>query len=196
MIKVKELIYIIVEWIKKYKIIISSMIISAVAIICTIQLFACNKEAKKYETAGTQIAEMLQKIIKHYQASPSYWGLSSSEVIDKKLYTENMSIKNGKIIGYFGNIVEVGADNNGSMVMPTSKNFVIAYNGLNKKQCIGLGSHKFNKDFWFKVNKITIKNDINNQDFLWGAKDHELPITREKLENLCQNNNNSVIIHF
>ncbi len=194
--KTKEIMHIAIEWIKKYKIILSSMVISAVVILCAIQLFNHNIETKKFNIAGTQIADMAQNIINHYSTSPSYWGLSTSEVIAKKLYTYDMNIKNGKLIGYFGNNVEVGADSRGSVVMPTSKNFVIAYNSLNKKQCIGLGSHKFNKNFWLKVNKITIKNDNINQDFLWGHKDYELPINGRKLKDLCQDNNNSVIMHF
>lgn len=193
---VKELIHITVEWIKKYKIIMSSMFISAIVILCAIQLFVSSKEAKKFEIAGRQIVEMSQNIIKHYQTSPSYWGLSSNEVIGKKLYPNNIDIRNGKLIGYFSNIIEVGADDNGNMVMPTAKNFVIAYNGLNKKQCIGLGSHKFNKKFWLKVSKITIKNNKTTTDFSWGDKKYKLPITRRKLEVLCQKDNNGVIIHF
>ena len=196
MINVKDIISITVKLIEKYKIIISSMLISAIVILCSIHFFVYSKEAKKFEIAGQQIVELSQNIIKHYQTSPSYWGLSSSEIIGKKMYADNMNIENGKLIGYFGNIVEVGADEKGNIVMPTSKNFVIAYNGLNKKQCIGIGSHKFNKSFWLKVIKMTIKNDTNTQDFLWGHKDYELPIKRKKLEDLCQKDGNSVIIHF
>lgn len=192
----KEMLHESLYFIKKYKVIIISMLLSAVFILCGIKIYTVQQEAKIYGNSAKQIIEMSQNIIKYYQTSPNYWGLSTAMVINKNLYAQNMKTKNGRLIGYFNNPVEVGADENGNAVMPTSKNFVIAYNGLNKKQCIGIGSHKFNKSFWLKVNKIVVKNAQKTQEFIWGDKEYGLPANPRKLKDLCQNSNNSIVIYF
>ena len=196
MINTKEKMQIAIEWIKKYRIILSSMLITAVVILCAIVSFVYNKDAKRFEIAAKQIEGLSQNIVKHYKASPSYWGLSSREVINNKLYTADIIVAGNRLIGNLGNIIEIGSDENGTMVMPSAKSFVIAYRNLTKKDCEGLGSQKFNKSFWLNVNKITIKNNLKSQDFSWGDKNYELPVKHKILKDLCQKEANSIIIHF
>jgi hypothetical protein len=184
------------NFVKKYKIVLISMLLSTVFIICGIWALTHKKEISAYEGCAKQIEDMSQNIIKKFQTRPDYWGLSTAMVINQKLYTQTMKEENGLLTGCFNRPVEIGADENGSTVMPTSKNFVISYNGLTKKQCVGLCSQKFNKTFWLNVNKIVVKNNSKQQEFIWGDKDYGLPISPANLRSLCQKSNNSIIIHF
>ena len=186
----------IIDLVKKYKLIIIVALISATIVVSITYIFVAYKENKNYKKAEEQIIELSQNIIKAYQTKPSYWGLSTSEIINKKLYAYNMKVIDSKLIGYFANNVEVGADSNGSTVMPTEKHFVIAYKNLNKKQCIGLVSQKFNKSFWLSVNKITIKNDKISRDFDWGNVNYALPINNKNLESACVSEQNTIIMQF
>ena len=74
------------------------MILSTVIIISGVKLFIDKKEAKIYEICAKQLIEISQNIVKHYQTSPSYWGLSTEVVINKKLYTNNMKATNDTLL--------------------------------------------------------------------------------------------------
>lgn len=186
----------IINLIKKYKIIIMATLISSITVGIAIFVFVNIKENKIYKKAEEQIIELSQNILKSYKIRPDFWGLSTNEVINKKLYTHNMKAENNKLIGYFNNIVEIGADDNGNIVMPTEKHFVIAYKDLTEKQCFGLLSQKFNKTFWLTINKITVKNEINSQDFIWGDTSFALPISRESLKKSCVSKKNTITLQF
>lgn len=186
----------IINLVKKYKIIITTALMSAIVVSVMVLIFVNIKENKFYQKAEKQIIELSQNIIKSYQIKPNFWGLSTNEVINKKLYTNNMKVENNNLIGYFNNLVEIGADDNGNIVMPTEKHFVIAYKELTKKQCIGMLSQKFNKTFWLSVKKITIKNNSFSQDFAWGNNDFALPISKANLRKTCVYDKNTVIMQF
>lgn len=181
--------------IKKHKVWLG-LVLVCVAVIVVTGIFACYSKAKIYRIAGAQADELSQNIINHYKHKPDYWGLSTNEVIKQKLYPDTMKTEQGRLIGSLDNRVEIGADENGNTVMPTSKNFVIAYNDLNKQKCIGFGGHKFSEQFWLKVSKITVKNETTSQDFIWGDKKHGLPVDVNQLKDLCNKDNNSVVVHF
>ena len=182
--------------IRQYKIIVITTLLSALIVLSFVLLFAQSKDVKLYAAAGIQIDEMAKNIIQNYRLQPSYWGLSTSEVINKKLYAEGMSIKNNKLIGYFGNNVEIGADENGSPVMPGVKNFVITYNNLTKEQCIGLGANKYNEMFWLNVSKITLKNADIEQDFIWGDEEYGLIPSKHALKKMCNRKDNKLLVYF
>lgn len=187
---------IIVEALKKYKVILIAGILSALTVLSFVLMFSQSKESETVAKAGSQIEEMSQNIIKEYKMRPNYWGLSTAEVINKKLYAKGMGIKDGKLIGYFGGRVEIGADENGASVMPGSKNFVISYNELSKKQCIGLGGYKYDKKFWLNVSKIVIKNTNYQQDFVWGDEKYGLIPSKKVLKEICDREDNKVLVYF
>lgn len=164
--------------------------------ISAVCMFVLSKENRTYKQAEAQIIELSQNIAKAYQAKPNYWGLSTAEVINKKLYAQGMRSKGEKLIGYFNQEVEIGADENGNIVMPASKNFVIAYKDLSKKQCIGLSSQKFNKTFWLRINKFSIKNEQFSQDFTWGSSEYGLPLQKQSLRNACVSDKNTIVFTF
>ena len=184
------------NYVKKYKILLMASCLSAFVVIGCVLFFTQSKNSKIYAVAGNQIEELSQNIIKSYRLSPNYWGLSTNEVINKKLYANGMGIKDNKLIGYFNNVVEVGADENGNPVRPGEKNFVITYSGLNKKQCVGLGSYKYSDQFWLNVSKITVKNSETTQDFLWGYEEYGLIPSVKALKNICNGSDNKILVYF
>ena len=186
----------IINLITKYKITIITTIISTIIVLSVMFILADIKQNKIYKNAESQIIELSQNIIKSYRLRPDYWGLSTDEVINKKLYSSGMKINNNKLIGIFDKLVEVGSDETGNVVMPTQKHFVIAYKNFNKIQCVKVLSQKFNKNFWLSVNKITIKNNEISQDFVWGSNDFALPISPKNLRNLCVSEKNTIIMQF
>lgn len=180
----------------RYKVIIATTVLSALLVLGFVLIFAQSRDSKAYAVAGAQIDELSQNIIKHYRVMPSYWGLSTTEVINKKLYPDSMNVKDGKLVGFFANRVEVGADENGSTVMPGIKSFVITYNNISKNQCIELGSHKYNEEFWLNVSKIVIKNADTEQEFIWGDEKYGLIPNKKMLKDLCKNNSNKLLVYF
>ena len=179
----------------KWWLIIVSAAIAAMLVLIAVLLLSGQKEIGVRE-AGYQIAKLAQNIRNHYKMRPDYWGLSTKEVIEKEIYPLEMSISNNKLIGYFANEVEIGADKNGAAVMPTVQSFVIAYNGLNKAQCIGLAANKFNQEFWLSVESMSIVNDNQELAFDWSSNQLVLPADEKLVKNCCQNENNSIIFKF
>lgn len=140
--------------------------------------------------AGQQIEELTLKVRNYYKARPDYWGLSTNEVIKNHLYPDSMSINGGRLLGYFANPVEIGMDDHGSIVMPTLKDFVIAYNDLTKAQCIALASDRYHSNFWLGLKEISIINSSNEQTFGWNNGKMSLPISRQNATKICQNGSN------
>ena len=101
-----------------------------------------------------------------------------------------MSINGGRLLGYFANPVEIGMDDHGSIVMPTLKDFVIAYNDLTKAQCIALASDRYHSNFWLGLKEISIINSSNEQTFGWNNGKMSLPISRQNATKICQNGSN------
>jgi len=146
--------------------------------------------------AGHQLNLLAQNIRHHYKTRPDFWGLSTKEVITKKMYPTTMIVEGDILKGYFGTTTTIGSDVNGTTVMPSGRQFVIAYHDLSKLQCIGLGSYKFNSDFWFGVTKMNISNSKGTQSFEWGNKEYKLPAQKAKLKKLCRQQNNTIAFYF
>lgn len=159
-------------------------------------LFVGGQRDVGAQEAGRQIIALAKNIRNRYQTRPDFWGLNTNEVITKKIYPLSMNVVGNSLIGYFNNPVEVGADANGSSVMPTSRSFVIAYKGLNKQQCVGLASLKFDPDFWLGVGAMTLQNNEISQKFDWSNKEFILPANKDIVKKLCHSSNNSVVLHF
>ncbi len=145
--------------------------------------------------AGAQIAELAQNIRAHYKMRPDFWGLSTQEVIAKKIYPSMMTTDGTTLKGYFANIVEVGADENGTAVMPTARTFVIAYKGLTEQQCVGVATAKFGHNFWLTISGMEIISDKGRQMFNWSNTDFMLPASKGIVKKLC-GNRNMLVFYF
>ena len=55
---------------------------------------------------------------------------------------------------------------------------------------------KFDEKFWLMVKKISINDKSRSYDFEWGNQESGLPIARKRLKDVCQDQNNSLVIHF
>lgn len=183
------------NFIRKWKILLISALSTAVVMLMIIMLMSGQKDIGANQ-AGMEIAKLAQNIRNRYQTRPDYWGLSTSEVINKKIYPLSMKVEANNLIGYFNNEVLIGADETGAAVMPTFRKFAIAYNDLNEAQCIGLAANKFDKDFWLGVGGVKIANNAKNQLFDWSSKELVLPMGKNVAEKYCQRGNNSVIFYF
>ena len=146
--------------------------------------------------AGEQIGNLATNIRTKYGARLDFWGLNTREVIRKRLFPAGMRPEGDILIGYFNNPVEIGADESGATVMPTVRQFAIAFNDLNQEQCSSLASFDFEQKFWLGVVKMSIVNEQVSQDFNWGAKEFGLPAKKKETKNLCQNKRNSVVFYF
>ena len=146
--------------------------------------------------AGHQLNLLAQNIRRYYKTRPDFWGLSTKEVIAKRIYPATMSTQGDILKGYFGTPTTIGSDILGSVVMPSNKQFVIAYHDLSKAQCLEMGAYKFNSDFWLGVTKMSISNSRISQNFEWGNKEYSLPAKRAKLKKLCHKQNNTIAFYF
>jgi len=146
--------------------------------------------------AGHQLNLLSQNIRHYYRSRPDFWGLNTSEVITKKMYPATMITEGNILKGYFGTPATVGSDISGTTVMPSGRQFVIAYHDLSKLQCLELGSYKFNSDFWFGVTQMRISNSSGSQSFEWGNEEYKLPAKKSKLKKLCRRQNNTIAFYF
>lgn len=182
-------------WYRNWKkVVLGATVIAVFGMI--VLLFIGGQRDVGAQEAGQQIVALAKNIRNRYKTRPDFWGLNTNEVIRKKIYPLSMNVVGNSLIGYFNNPVVVGADADGSTVMPTSRSFVIAYKGLNKQQCIGLASLKFDPDFWLGVSAMVLQNDEISQKFDWGNKEFILPAKKDIVEKLCKGSNNNVVLHF
>lgn len=166
-----------------------------VIVILIMTLLIGGQQDTGAKEAGIQLEQLAQNIRNHYKTRPDFWGLSTNEVIAKKLYPLSMTAEDGQLKGYFGNPVEIGSDAQGTPVMPTVRRFTIAYNHLSKNQCAGLAANKFDQTFWLGVSGMAIDNGSKEQTFDWSSKDFRLPADKEIVKSLC-NNVNNVVFYF
>jgi hypothetical protein len=176
------------EVVKSSKVII---ILCALVIVATLMLIIMIQQRDiGAKEAGVQIEELTLRVRNFYRARPDYWGLSTDEVIKNHLYPDTMSVNGGKLLGYFANPVEIGMDEQGSIVMPSLRDFVIAYNDLTKAQCMALASDKFRSSFWLGLKEISIVSPAGQQIFGWNNGAMSLPISRHNAAKYCQNGSN------
>ena len=157
-------------------------------------VFFLSQEDSGTAEAAAELEQLTSNIRSYYQNRPDYWGLSTQMVLDKNIYPNKM-LKNGSLIGYFGNPVLVGNGSNADVLMPGARNFDIIYRDLNKKQCIGLASFKFDPKFWLGVNGISIINSDVNQFFTWDDQKYSLPIQKNMAKDSCKGKN-TIIWHY
>ena len=173
--------------------IISAVIVFALAL-SLLAIVRGQQNVGAFE-AGNQVIALAKNICDTYKMRPDFWGLSTQEVIRQKLYPASMRVEGDKLKGYFANNVEIGANEDGVAVMPSMRSFVIAYNDLNKKQCIALASHQFEHDFWLSVSELVIKNNKSEQIFSWSNEEFALPAKRNNVVDVCDDVN-KVIFRF
>lgn len=138
--------------------------------------------------AAKELVQLDKNIRRHYQNKPDFWGLSTQTVMQNKIYPQQM-LKNGKLIGFFGNDVLVGRGENAEVLMPGARGFDIVYKNLNQKQCEALAAFKFDEKFWLGITGITLNNGKEQKYFTWSDKEYGLPIKTNFVQTICKNSN-------
>ena len=80
--------------------------------------------------------------------------------------------------------------------MPSNNSFDIVLSNLNKSSCIGLVEAEINKNQQLSLQKITVINSLGNTEFVWGDKNHPLPVAKYATRNICQPTGNTVLWTF
>ncbi len=146
------------------------------------------------EIAAGQVQTLSENIRRYYQNRPDFWGLNTQTVIDKQMAPRNMSL-NGKLANYFGKPVTVGNGEDGAMLMPGARNFVISFHELNQQECAETASYKFSEKFWLGVTEVSINNGTKTEIFSWNNQQNILPVKKNLAEKAC-GNTNIVSWHF
>ena len=174
---------------------VAAIAVGVMVIVLVISLVVGGQQDVGAAEAGEQVSKLVQNIRNSYKTRPDFWGLSTAEVIAKKIHPLDMPIIENKLIGYFGQPVVIGADKEGTSVMPTMRSFVIAYKSLSKDQCVALASHRFKQEFWLGISGISIINDKHNQMFNWSNKEYILPADKSVAKTICVSSGNTVVFH-
>lgn len=173
---------------KKEKIITYTWLTSIVIILAVGVFLFFQRPGSSVIKAHQELVEMSRAIRNHYKNKPDYWGLSTGEVVKNKLYSGNLN--NNQIINSLGKKVIIGADIQGSSVMPGMHSYMIAYKDLNKKECVELTSFSWKEEDILGLISITIQNEEETQEFNWGNQG--LPVSRNKVKQFCKEKNNTM----
>lgn len=166
------------------KIIIATTFITA----CLVALLAwVVKPSPEINKSAVQLAQTANNIRIFYQTKPGYWGLSTDNVIKNNLQANDM-LKDGGLYNAFGKPVIVGQDADGNVVMPGSRNFVITFKDLNRKECISMAAFKLNERENLSLLQMVIIQENQQFDFTWGGE-RPLPVTKTEAAKFCKNNN-------
>lgn len=146
------------------------------------------------EIAAGQVQMLSENIRRYYQNRPDFWGLNSQTVVDKQMTPRNMT-PNGKLANYFGKPVTVGSGEDGAMLMPGARNFVISFHELNHQECVETASFKFGEKFWLGVTEVSINDGTKTEIFSWNNQQNILPVKKNSAEKAC-GGTNIVSWHF
>ena len=164
---------------------ITAVIILAVVVIAGIG-YQLTKPDKRILKAHQQVETLVEEIRNFYRSKPDAWGLNTASAIKNQLVSADMV--NGRLLhNALGKEVLLGADILGNTVMPGSKNAVIVYKNLDKRECQSIISQNFNEKMQLSLNAITIVND-NEHKFGWGGE-NPLPISLDKAREICKEAN-------
>ena len=125
----------------------------------------------------------------YYRDQPNYWKLSTDLAKEAGLADEVLQ-KQSEYIW------QIGEGANGETAMPNDGSFDIALKNLSKSACINLSELTISPSQQLGLQKITIKNDENSVEFMWGDEDHPLPILHYATRRICSPNGNTVIWTF
>ncbi len=166
------------------KIIITTTLITALLVGILAWIIRPNPEINQ---AAVQLAQMANNIRLFYQTKPGYWGLSTDSVIKNNLYAANM-FKEGKLYNAFDKPVIVGQDTEGNIVMPGSRNFMVTFPELSKKECTAMAAFKLNERETLSLLQMVILTEGQRFDFTWGGA-NPLPVTKTEAAKFCGDKN-------
>ncbi len=171
------------SWTINYKI---AAAITLTVIMVSGVIYQLAKPDQRIVKAHRQVETLAQEIRNFYRNKPDAWGLNTASAIKNQLVSADMV--NGRLLqNALGKEVLLGADILGNTVMPGSKNAVIVYKNLDKRQCQSIISRNFNEKMLLSLNAVTIVNETEHK-FSWGEK-NPLPISADKAQSICKEAN-------
>ncbi|MBR1605353.1 MAG: hypothetical protein IJ660_04520 [Alphaproteobacteria bacterium] len=172
--------------INKEKLILYIWLFSLFFIILLGVIFSFKRPPSEIIAADKELIKMTEKVRMYYRNRPDYWGLNNTVAIEQKFYQGEL--KDNKIFNTLGKEVVIGADGDGTQVMPGARSFVITYRELDKKECIELAIFQGKEQDKLGLISMSIQNDKGTYDFSWGNKG--LPLSRKQAKQYCQEKNN------
>lgn len=153
--------------------------------------YSCIFSQKIINKNLDEIFTISDQIRQYYADRPDYWGLSTSEVVQKKIIADTF-LNNDKIIISGNKEIFIGQGKEAEIVMPRSSSFDIILPKLTKAQCMAYAEKKLSSDNEVKLVSIQIINQTNETSFEWG-REPSLPIKKYASKDLCSDNDNILI---
>ena len=175
----------ILKHLKNMQIIVCAAVILLLAVALYILFSFSIKD--NFATVQTELVNLSDNIRNHYKAKPDYWGLNNASVLKNNIAPETI-VKNKKIISTIGREFVIGQNENGDMVMPSQRSFMITMSNLSKTACHKLVSFDWAKENHLALQKILLNNGTDIKDFEWGSE-NPLPIKEDIAKSICSNKN-------
>ena len=170
----------------KEKIIIYIWLCSLVIIVLIGVMMCFQRPSEQSVAANKEMLETAEKIRAFYRNRPDYWGLNGNEAVKNQLFTAK--INNNQLLNSLNKKIIIGADSEGTTVMPGQKSFAITYLDVDKKECIELASFSWKAEENLGLLSMMIQNDGQNYEFSWGDKG--LPLSQGRAKQFCHEKNN------
>ncbi|MBQ8870129.1 MAG: hypothetical protein IJ019_01985 [Alphaproteobacteria bacterium] len=159
-------------------------VVVGLVLIATI-LFLNFKTTNRFEIVKKEIISLSESIRDSYKSKPDYRGLNTESVAE--IAPQELKRKN-KIVSSIGREFIVGQDENGSIIMPSQRVFMISINNLSKKSCEQIAVLNILENNLYGLQKVIIKNSDYQINFELGGE-YPLPITEENADKFCKNKN-------
>ena len=159
-------------------------VITAMFIAALFWFFSISPQ-DKYAEIQNEVQTLSESIRHQYNKKPDYWGLCNQSALS--FVPKNM-IRNNKIISKIGREYIVGQNENGDVVMPMQRNFMITLKDLNKKACEKIATLTIGKENDYTLQQIVINNSDAKVEFIWGGK-NGLPVAQDTAIKICKNKN-------
>lgn len=169
---------------KNYRLL--SVILLVVLTIVIGFLLMVHKQNPEIVTTMDTLVKLTENIRHNYKNRPDYWGLSTQSVIQKQIVTASM-LQNNRLVSPIASEINVGGDENGSMVMPGTRSFYIALKNLSAKNCVALAIFPLSEKNELGLLSITFKVNDKETVFQWGGE-NSLPVTKERATKICRKN--------
>lgn len=139
------------------------------------------------KNAAQQVTQLSENVRKFYQNRPDGWGISSEAAIKNNIVPPAM-LKEGNIVNALGKEVLLGADENGNMVMPGMRSFVVVYKELSYRECLTATKESLTENMQLALNNLIVKNDDRSTEFIWGGE-NALPVSTSAAKKACGRQN-------
>ena len=165
------------------------MICATVILLLTVALCILFSVSPKnnFNIVQNELTQLSDSIRTYYKAKPDYWGLNNETIIKNNIVSKEL-VKNKKIVSNIGCEFIVGQNENGDMVMPSQRHFMITLSNLSKNACKKLATFVWKEENHLALQKIILRDGTNTTEFEWGNI-NSLPIKTEIANKLCSNKN-------